>query len=233
MAVPARYRLLETGDKRLMETGSPDDRLLETAYEPYKDAIVFPFRANWGDEPDEALQRSMTTLDNVTGLHTVRSHTTTPIASFEMTVTLVGRDEIIAFKQYVKDLKGRALPTWVPTWLPDMKPTTDFSGTSMVIESIGYEDDLYPHNARKHLAIIDHTGEVFVRGVSGASDNGTTETITLDATMGQTIYANACLVSFLMYARIDSDALRIDWNSRELAEARIGFVELPREAPAP
>lgn len=231
MPVPTRTRLLETGDARLLETG--DNRLLETAYEPYKDTIVFPFRANWAQEPMDTLVRSMTTLDNVTGLHTVRSHTTSPIASFEMTVTLEGRQEIASFKALIRDLRGRALPIWVPTWLPDMMPTADFSGSTMVIESISYEDELFPFNARKHLAIIDHTGAIYIRGVSGASDNGTTETITLNASMGQTIYANACLVSFLLYARLIADTVQIVWNSRQLAEVRIGFVELPREAPAP
>jgi hypothetical protein len=231
MAIPARYRLLENDDRRLLESG--DYRLLEGAYDPYEGYDVFPFGTNWATPPSETLQRSMTTLDNQTGLHTVRSHTVSPIGSFDMVVTLTSRSEIAAFRSYLRNFKGRTVPIWVPTWQSDFKPTANFSGSSIVVESVGYQGTLYPHNARKHLAIISHQGTIFSRGVTNAVDNGTTETLTLSSAIGETIYANACLISFLLLCRLDADLVSIVWNASDIAEAKLKFTEIPREAPSP
>jgi hypothetical protein len=231
MAIASRYRLLENGDKRLLESG--DFRLLEAAYDPYKGYDVFPFRPNWVEPPKEQLHRSMTTLENQTGLQTVRSHTVTPIGFFDMLLTLEGRDEITAFRHYIKTLRGRWKPIWVPSWQSDLKPTANFSGSSITVESVGYAGYLFPHNGRKHLAIIRHDGVIYVRGVNSASDNGTTETIGLKSSVGVTIYASSCLVCFLHFARLAEDRVVTRWIGKDLAEARIGWVELPREVPAP
>jgi hypothetical protein len=221
-----------TGAETRITTGG-ETRILARGYEPYEGYNLFDVPVNWAEEPTEGLARSMTVLENRTGLHTVRSHTDTPIGYLKVNVTLVGRDAIHEFRSWEREMKGGQIPVWVPTWQSDLKPTQDFSGTSMVVESIGYDDNMFPHNARKHLAIMEPGGTIYPRGVSNAVDNGTTETLTLNESMGTTIYANACLVSFLLFARLAKETVKWRWNSRDLVEVDLTFAELPRETPAP
>ena len=115
----------------------------------------------------------------------------------------------------------------------DLTPTTDLSGTSITVESVGYETALFPHNARKHLAIIDNTGLIYPRGVTVASDNGTTETLTIAPTLGTTLTAGHTMVSFLVLARLAASGIQWRWITNELVDVTITFVEVPREAPAP
>lgn len=229
MALVPRYRLLETGDRRLLENSLP--RLLEHSYEPYLGFAIFPFRANWAEEPSDGWVQSMTTLDNVTGLHLTRSHVDVPIARFEILLTLEGRTEINDFRGMIRDMKGRSQRVWVPTWVADLKLVADITATTMAVESVGYSDAMYPHANRKYVAIIDHTGLIMPRKITGASDNGTQETLSIDASVDNTVLANASLISFLLLARLASDSVRLRWIGSDLAEARVAFVELPLEVP--
>jgi len=227
----AIYLTTEAGDQLVTEDGDP--LIEERHYEPYEGYNLFEVKPNWADEPTERLSRNMTILENVTGLPLVRSHTAGPIGSMDVMFTLEGRDEIKEFRSWLRAMKGRQVPVWVPTWNMDLKPTADLSGSSITIESIGYEDNLYPHNARKHLAIIAYDGTIYPKGVTGASDNGTTETLTLGSSLGTTLTKEHTIISFLVLARLMRDEVKVVYITKDLAEVQIGFVEVPREAPAP
>lgn len=227
----AVYLTTEAGDRLITEGG--DYLIGERSYEPYEGYNLFEIIPNWAREPTERLSRNMTILENVTGLPLVRSHTAGPVGSMDVMFTLDGRDDIKEFRSWLRALKGRQVPVWIPTWQMDLKPTQDLSGTSVVVESIGYEDNLFPHNARKHLAIIDHQRTIYPRGVTAASDNGTTETLTLGTTLGTTLEWEHTMISFLVLARLLRDEVRITYLAHDLAEVQMGFVEVPREVPAP
>jgi hypothetical protein len=145
---------------------------------------------------------------------------------------LHGRSEIREFRSWLDLFRGRYTPVWLPTWNADLAPTQNLSGTSVVVESVGYEDNLFPHNARKHIVVISHTRTLYPRGVTAASDNGVTETLTITPTLGTTLVKEHSMVSFLVLARLVEDRLKINWIARDLAEVEMVFVEVPREAPA-
>jgi hypothetical protein len=227
--VPNRYRIKEDGDRILLESG--DYRLLETAYSPYHGYQLFPFRMNWATDPSETINRSMTVLDNQTGLHTVRSHTDQPIQSFEMLLTLIGRDEISEFRSFLKILKGRQTPFWVPTWQADLIPTAAWGGNNVYVEQFGYIQTLYPYAARQHIAIVNHDGTIYPRHIFSYQIVGDLDRLYIEPSMGLTIYPNQCLVSFLLFARLDADTVQMKWLSNELVEVRLAFTELPNEVP--
>lgn len=227
----ARYLSTEAGD-HLVTEGS-DSLILERLYAAYEGYELFDIRKNWAEDPSDRLERSMVILDNVTGRPLTRAHSDTPIGSFDVLFTLEGRSEIAEFRSWLKLMKGRQVPIWVPTWNSDLKPTADLSGTSLTIESVGFAGSMFPHNARKHLAIIDHTGLIYPRGISAANDNGTTESLTLASSLGTTLTKEHTMVSFLILARPYSDTVRLVWITHALVEVRMTFTEVPREAPAP
>lgn len=230
MALP-QYITTEAGDRLLTEAS--DYIVAERSLPPYKGFSVFDLRANWADKPRERLVRSITVLENVTGLPLVRSHTATPVNDFSCLVTLEGREAIKEFRSWLRSLRGRQVPVWVPTWHRDLEPTQDISGTSLVIESIGYSGWLWPHYARRHLAIIDYDGTITPVGVSPTpTDNGTTESLTLNASVG-THTLGVTMVSFLVLARLRRDTVKIDYYGHSLAEVQMEFQEVPREVPVP
>jgi hypothetical protein len=227
----AIYLTTEAGDRLITEGGAYLTG--ERYYEPYEGYNLFEMKPNWAESPTERLSRNMTILENVTGRPLVRSHTAGPVGSMDVMFTLDGRDQMKEFRSWLRAMKGRQVPVWLPTWNMDLKPTANLSGTSITVESIGYEDNLYPHNARKHLALIDHEGTIYPRGVTGAADNGTTETLTITPTLGTTLTKEHTIISFLVLARLMRDEVRIVYITKDLAEVQMGFVEVPREVPAP
>lgn len=231
MGIQERFLLKEDGDQLLLESG--DAFVLEGAYEPFQGYMVFPFVANWATEPTDVINRSMTTLDNTTGLHTVRTHTTTPIVSFKILVTLEGRDEIQAFRNFMRDLRGRTSACWVPTWQADLTPYNGFSGGIIEIDSIGYTSTLYPFECRRRLALINAAGLIQPVRVTSAWDTGTKENLSVSPDVSPAIPKEACLISFLLLARLESDTVEMRFFRPELAEVRLGFVEVPREVVAP
>jgi len=230
MALP-QYLNTEASDRLITEVNDP--LIGERSLAPYKGYNVFDLPLNWADNPRERIIRGMTTLENVTGLQKTRSHTATPVPRFDVTVTLEGRDAINEFRSWLRSFRGRQIPVWVPTWHRDLEPTASITGTALTIESIGYSGYLWPHYARRHIAVIDYDGTITPVGISPTpSDNGTTESLTLFSNIG-THTLGQFMVSFLVLARLQTDSVKLDWFGHSLAEARIGWMEVPREAPVP
>lgn len=220
--------LTEAGDRLLLE--SSDGLLLESSYQGFE---VLDFWPNWETLPNEGTARSGTVLDNTTGLAVVKPRADQPRESLEFSFRLTGHAELARFRRFIESRRGRQKAFWCPTWQADLVPTADVTSTSLVVESVGYAGRMYPNNARKHLALVRHDRSLYPRGVTGASDNGTTETLTLDAAPAQTVLQSSNLVSFLLLVRLDSDAVTYTYVSPSHMTVRIRVVEVPMEVPAP
>lgn len=225
------YLTTEAGDRIITEAG--DYLTGERSYPQFQAYNIFDLRANWASDPSESMARAMTVLENVTGLPLVRSHTVGPVGSFEMMLSLTGRTEIAEFRSWLRAFKGRQTPVWVPSWVSDLVPTQDPTGSTIYVESVDYAARLYPHNARKYLAIIDHEWTINPVAVTGASDNGTTETLTISPALSGTLPKEHTLISFLLLARLEQDGVTTKYYGRDYAEVTMQFTEVPREAPSP
>lgn len=225
------YLTTEAGD-RLLTEGS-DYLVGERSYAPYEGYNIFDLQVNWADNPTERLARNMTVLENVTGRPLVRSHTAGPIGALDVLFTLEGRDQIKEFRSWLKSFRGRQVPVWLPTWQRDLEATQDLTGSSITVESVGYAGWLYPHAARKHLAIIDYTRTIYPVGVTSASDNGTTETLGISPALASTLTAEHTMISFLVLARLAQDEVTMDYHGHSLVDVAMRFIEVPREVPTP
>lgn len=231
MALP-QFINTEVSDRLLTES-TAENLIAERSLPPYEGFNVFDIPVNWADEPRERLLRSMSILENQTGRPLVRSHTAGPVGSFDVQLTLADRAEILEFRSWLQTLRGRQVPMWVPTWHRDLEPTQDIVTTSLVVESVGYSGWLWPHFARRHLAIIEHDMTIYPVGVQPTpTDNGTTESLTLNANNG-TFTLGHVMVSFLVLARLQADEVRVSYKGHSHAEVRMRFMEVPREAPVP
>lgn len=218
----------EAGDRLLLE--SADGLLLESSYQGFE---VCDFWPNWETLPSEGTARSGTVLDNTTGLSVVKPRADQPRESLDFAFRLISRAELARFRRFIESRRGRQKAFWCPTWQSDLVPTADVTGTSLVVESVGYTGRMYPNNARKHLALIRHDRSLYLRGVTGASDNGTTETLTLDAAPAQTVLQANSMVSFLLLVRLADDTVNYTYISPSHMTARVSLLEVPMEAPAP
>jgi hypothetical protein len=166
---------------------------------------------------------------------TLRSDAMTAVAD-GFRVTLGGLGEINAFRAFVEARKGACVPFWVPTWRRDAVVSSDISGATLQIRYMGYTRNMFPSPARRHVAIIllDGTGRRFYRKVAGAGEAGRDESITLDAAVGgdgEVIPSGMAMLSFLRLVRLAGDEVEMTFHTPCVAEATLGFSEVPQEVP--
>jgi hypothetical protein len=143
-----------------------------------------------------------------------------------------GRAEIQQYRDFVAARRGRAVPCWLPSWRRDFALVSDLlaGASSLVIQRVGYTRQAFPFSARRHLAVILPNRTQFYRKVTAASEASATETLTIDSALPVAVAASA-MVCQLVLVRLDADDPQLTWRTRDVAEAALGFVELPIEVP--
>lgn len=226
--IPTFRLLLEDGSGLLQENG--DLLALDQAYLGYE---VFDFWPNWEEEkPQDGVEHSSTVLDNVTGLPTVKSRSSLPRGRLTLDYRLVGRAELHAFRIFLKRVRGRAVPFWLPTWTADLQMTAAAVGATVDVEPAGYASRMWGNDHRDHVALITHSRVLYPRGVVNAVDNGSFERLTLSSSLPATLPAASTMVSFMLLVRLDEDAVELRYRTPTLMDATLTFVEVAREAPA-
>ncbi len=175
-------------------------------------------------------------FDNRTGVLYTLDRSKRPILQREEFIWLLdGRSEVEEFQQFLFARKGALIPFWVPTWQHDLILDADVgsSDTVITIKGTGYASLMFPHTARRHLAFLlnDGSGTKIYRDVIDAVPGGATETITVAAPPGIALPKASTKISFLALCRLAVDDPEMLWHTTEIAETRLGFIELPAEAP--
>lgn len=123
--------------------------------------------------------------------------------------------------------RGRLKPFWMPTFQQDFDIVSGLGTASLTVKSSGYTTYM-TDSSRRQLAFCEPNGTITHREVTSVVNNGNgTETLTLDGTAP----AGTSKVSFLLYGRLESDTLRIEWDNSVTAQCTISFIELPNEVP--
>ncbi len=226
--LPTSVLLQETGEQLLLEDGS--SLLLELSYQGYPVLDTWP---NWESLPREFRSFSGTVLENTTGLAVVKPRADQLRQSMQFSFRFTSRTELAQFRRFIDARRGRQRAFWMPTWQADLVATTDCSTTTLVVESVEYAGRMFPNAARKHLALVNHDRTMHIRGVTAALDNGTTESLTLDAAPSATVVAGKSLIAFLLLVRLQTDVVELVYKSGDHMEATIQVLEVPLEAPAP
>ncbi len=185
---------------------------------------------------EQSYTRSVLRLDNKTGK--MRGVDRTGVAVVEakgFRWLMEGRAEIQAYRDFITARKGTVVPFWVPTWKHDMELVADIlnTGNTLTISRMGYTKFMFAQPARRHLAIfLPGSSTPYYRKITAASEAASTETLTLDANIPVTVPKDGSMVSFLTLVRLAVDDPELAWHNRDVAEALLDFVELPREVPA-
>lgn len=202
-------------------------------YRGYEVLTVEPNRLD-GEAP--LLKWNVERLDNVTGPLDIERHALTPVRTRPFHWSLFSRGEIDGFLPWVERRRGRRNPFWAPTWQGDLRLLANMTSSNMLrVQNVGYVSRMFPHPARRHLALIRPNGTLTVHSVVNATTvSGEEERLTISpgVSLGERIGAEGSLVSFLCFCRLAADSVRLHWHGPEVAEARLDIVELPREVPA-
>jgi hypothetical protein len=91
---------------------------------------------------------------------------------------------------------------------------------------------MFDKPARRHLAFLLADGTKYYRKVVSASEQPTTETLPLDASLPVTAPKDTTMVCFLELCRQAVDDSELVWWALDVAVANLQSVEIPQEAPA-
>ena len=128
---------------------------------------------------------------------------------------------------------GRLNASWVPTFDADLQLSTDLASgsSSVVIKACNFTSGFFPLLARRYLALYASPGSVAVKRITGSSDGGATETLTLSATAGINVSKETGYIGFAAYARLAEDEVTLDWVAPGVGRITLSFLDVPIEAP--
>lgn len=188
---------------------------------------VLERRPNWVEAPDMELSRKLAEIDNLIGLPVRIDEAAMPLPAQRMRWLHSTRADLGAFRSLAYALRGRQGAVWVPTWCDDLVPAAIIGSSDLAIdvEACGYTAHLYGQPGRMDLRIELTDGTVFYRRVTGASEiSASTERVLIDSALGREVApAEVLQVSFIMLARLDSDALEISHWTGDTAESVTTF----------
>jgi hypothetical protein len=174
-------------------------------------------------------RRQAVLLDSRAGVRASDDHADLSFTSRGFNWWAKGRTSIAALKAFLHRRKGRAVPFWLPTWRRDLPLAEAIAaGETFDIKDVGYTELQFPFVSRRHIALISTAGDVTIREIAYAVDNGDgTETITVSGALPE--MPASTMVSLLTLMRLADDQVEIEWSTRAMAQARVPVTEIPRE----
>lgn len=196
---------------------------------------VLPVTHNMRDALAESFARSGQLLDPGTGRRVFDDQAGMPLPVRSFRWSCLDRVAVDALRAFLDARKGRVVPFWAPTCCWDLRLVADAApGLFLDVARAGYGDLVFsPTGSRRDLAIFPRGGATLLRRIDSISAlSSSVERLTLNATTGVSLVAGATVISFLVLCRLAEDLTEIEWSSTSVCEARLRFVELPREVPA-
>lgn len=183
--------------------------------------------------PTEEWSQEASRIGGSTGSFLMRTVIPSPVTTRRFEWVLDGAGEISYMQGMVAAFRGRKNGFWVPTYRADLIVVANAvqGSVTLVVEFVGYTESMFPHEARRHLAIFWPSGVTQLVAVTNAVGGVGTETITLDAGLIAPVIAGRGKVSFLLWCRQDSDRTDITFHTTRVATTGITITEIPREVP--
>jgi hypothetical protein len=149
---------------------------------------------------------------------------------------MLNHSQVTTLRAFFLARFGRLRPFWLPTWDQDLVMSQDalLGDSGIKIKSEFYTRFMFPNNSRRYVALIpfDSSGNVYRKILTSLDNCDGTETLSFDSTLPKAFPAANTIVSFLIFARLDSDDAEIEWMNNDLAQTTLEMTEVPFEAPA-
>lgn len=195
---------------------------------------VLPIEPSRDGTISETSTREFSVVESDSGLDEVVGFWDQPRPVRPITWVAHGDEAIAELNDFIEARRGRIVPFWLPSFQADLTLAQNLTQGSRfpVFLSIGYTSRLFVGSGyRRHLGFIAPGIPFEFHRVTAASDNGSTETLTIVPPAQRLWTPDASVVCFLKLCRLEDDAASIDYLSRGVARAVITCREIPAEAP--
>lgn len=179
--------------------------------------------------PTSRYARLAQTVDYGTSLPVVHDLAGVALRGQQSHWNLYGRDAHTWFRSLLYTLDGMRVPIWVPSFAADLQPAATIAGNSktLSVEWCGYALFGFGKPNRKDVRIELDDGTVLYRRITAAVDAGTTETLTLSASLSSSAITPAQIrqIAFMTLSTLASDEIEIDHatDADGLATATVGW----------
>ena len=194
----------------------------------YRSHPVFEKLHNWKDAKSLTLDRKVAVVDHGTGIVYQDDEADIAIPTESHSMLVIGRVAAANFRSWLYARTGRVVPIWVPTARTDLIMALEIVNPSPVffVEYIGYTTYFKQERNRRDLRIELWDGTIFYRRVVSSSyAGGAVEALTLDSTLPGTITPQEIKqISFMMFARLNSDDIKLIWKNREVLQVSFKFA---------
>jgi len=165
----------------------------------------------------ESFETRVSIIDSGVGLREQTSPWDGMRHGLQLELRAQGRQAGWELRRFAHWLRGKQVTFYVPRDAPDIVPKSDLLNlsTAMAIENIGYYQHVRQRMPRNSIYIKLTNGTVLMRDIvnSAASLDPTQEGLTVDiAWAGTTLLANISRISFLEKMRLDTDAVRLEFD---------------------
>ena len=211
---------------------------MATVYQGY-DVLELPTDGSTGQEDQP--ERRFYLTDAATGKRVVDDPeaVSSGVLTYSWVCTTLA--EIADLKTFLDARRGRAIPFWLPTFKHHLTLNGDHNSAHAFIDvkTFGYAANMWPSTgARRHLLFRSRAGVLFYRKATSAVNNQNgTESVYLDATLGQSVTVADWMVGFLRLCRLDEDLTKLEHlrggagGGDRYMRALLRIRELPKEAP--
>lgn len=202
----------------------PASRTYAAESPTYRSYPVLTSAPNWREGLQAEYRRQLAVFDSLVGQPYVVERNGIGEQTQSVTWTAFGRAEADALRKFLYSRAGRHKGLWLPTWSADVVPvdTIGTSATSWRVENCGLSIHAAGAVGRRDIRIELTDGTVLYRRITNATEeSASVESIAIDTALGQTVTAaQVRMVSFMAFARMDDDAVEIQWSTADVAETQ-------------
>jgi len=199
-----------------------------TADETYKGNTVLT-AATYTDGTQEIDHNAeITIVDSGTGKFNIFSDSDYNVVTQSHIFKNYTKEECWNYRLFLHSLKGRQGLVWIPTFKADLVQT-QFIGqaeTTFTIDNIGLADNMGLNSLRTDLAFIFPDGTNIYREITGITESGSEEIVSIDTSLGVDVSIGDCEICFLDKYRLASDEVEIKWIKCFKNESRLNFVRI-------
>lgn len=235
---PARLARVATQATLRKETNNLASGSLQFDFDPaaiapapgatlYRDLEVNLRRPNWINGLPVRHDRKAVLHDHLTGIVQVDDLSGLPRLLHTHRYLLRDRPGIAVWRGWLAARAGRLNAFWQPQWSIDVVQTAGIGAASneLQVRALTYSVSYALESGRRDLAFLDYAGNWYFRRIEGALPAGAdNEVLLLDAPLGVDAAPGFFqLITWLMPARLEQDAIEISWQSDGIASSTVGI----------
>jgi hypothetical protein len=140
------------------------------------------------------------------------------------------RAGVYGLRKKLHYLKGRYRQVALPTYQQDLIPVSGITAGSAAldVQAINWAGLYAARPGRSRIVVRDRAGIYHFATIAASSIAGSVETLTLSTAWPTTVaLADIRTVSWVEFARLDSDAIEIVWTTPEVAEIALPWKVAP------